>query len=685
MPPLLPRASDGTPPTPPHADGSGFFQYHGIWAPGVRAFRHMRFMSKAAIISLAFMLPLLALVGWLLMANFNNTMQERKDATRQHVEVAHGVLAWAHAQEQAGTLTREQAQEQALRLIEQLRYERQEYFWINDMQPRMVMHPFKPELNGQDVSGFKDPNGLALFNAFVDMVRSNGKGFVPYKWPKPGSDVPVDKVSYVLGFAPWGWVIGSGMYVDDVQQVLLRRMAWAGSCVLITLAVAGYLFLSFYRVMDGGLRETRRHLRAMTDGDLTTSPEPWGSDEAADLMVELHKMQDALRNMVWRVRRSGDEIVHTATEIASGAMDLSRRTEAAAASLEESAASMEEIASTVNNSTEHVQEASQRARHNAEMATDGGRVMQEVVQTMEGIRTSSAKIAEIIATIDGIAFQTNLLALNAAVEAARAGEQGRGFAVVATEVRNLAGLSAAAAREIKTLIGSSVEQIASGAQVVRKAGATIEDIVASSQQVNQLLGEIATGAREQNQGISQIGQSVQQLDQMTQQNAALVEQTAAASAAMQEQAHTLAVEVAHFKMPAHVDERMAQHDARLALEEHENFDFDQAIEAHRKWKVRLRQAIANHEQLDADTICRDDRCPLGQWLHGDGGKRWGTRPLFTQLLQKHAAFHQSAGSVARKINAGQYTDAGQLIGAGSEFAQVSLEVTTLLASAKRSL
>ena len=406
MPPLLPRASDGTPPTPPHADGSGFFQYHGIWAPGVRAFRHMRFMSKAAIISLAFMLPLLALVGWLLMANFNNTMQERKDATRQHVEVAHGVLAWAHAQEQAGTLTREQAQEQALRLIEQLRYERQEYFWINDMHPRMVMHPFKPELNGQDVSGFKDPNGLALFNAFVDMVRSNGKGFVPYKWPKPGSDVPVDKVSYVLGFAPWGWVIGSGMYVDDVHQILLRRLAWVGLCVLITLAVAGYLFLSFYRVMDGGLRETRRHLRAMTDGDLTTSPEPWGSDEAADLMVELHKMQDALRNMVWRVRRSGDEIVHTATEIASGAMDLSRRTEAAAASLEESAASMEEIASTVNNSTEHVQEASQRARHNAEMATDGGRVMQEVVQTMEGIRASSAKIAEIIATIDGIAFQT---------------------------------------------------------------------------------------------------------------------------------------------------------------------------------------------------------------------------------------------------------------------------------------
>jgi len=187
------------------------------------------------------------------------------------------------------------------------------------------------------------------------------------------------------------------------------------------------------------------------------------------------------------------------------------------------------------------------AQHNAQVATEGGRIMQEVVHTMEDIQTSSAKIGEITATIDSIAFQTNILALNAAVEAARAGEQGRGFAVVASEVRSLAGRSAAAAKEISGLIGASVEQVRSGTHIVRKAGATINDIVASSERVNQLLGEVASGAREQNQGVAQIGEAVQQLDQMTQQNAALVEETAAAASAMREQAHTLAQEVRAFK------------------------------------------------------------------------------------------------------------------------------------------
>ena len=493
---------------------------------------------------------------------------------------------------------------------------------------------------------------------------------------------PVEKISYVQGFEPWGWVIGSGAYVGDVRETFMRQLQVAGVGAFLTLLVAGYLFLSFYRVMDGGLKETRRHLHAMAEGDLTTSPAPWGHDEAAQLMTDLHVMQDSLRSMVLRVRQSSDDIVHSASEIASSAQDLSRRTENAASNLEKSAASMEEITATAHSGAQNTQEASQMASHNAEVAADGGRVMSEVVSTMEGIRTSSAQIGDIVATIDGIAFQTNILALNAAVEAARAGEQGRGFAVVASEVRSLAGRSAAAAKEIKTLIDASIQQVASGAGVVRKAGATIEDIVASSQRVNQLLGEVATGAHEQNQGISQIGEAVQELDHMTQQNAALVEETAAAALAMQNQARHLVEDVARFKLPAHV-KLMAlgptgQDDAPAA-----GFNFDQAIEAHRQWKVRLRSAIAKKDQLDADTICRDDQCPLGKWLHGDGGQRWSQKPLFTQLLAKHADFHQSAGSVARKINAGQYADAENLIGSGSHFADISLEVTTLLSTAKR--
>ena len=542
--------------TPAHSDphavhgATGYFAHHGIWAPGVRLFRQMRFAAKALIISLAFTLPLLALLGWQMQAQYDQGLQARMDATRQHVEVAHGLIVWAHAQEAGGKLTREEAQALALRALAPLRYDSKEYFWVNDMQPRVLMHPIKPELNGKDVSDLKDPNGLALFKAFVAEVQRNGKGFVAYQWPKPGQDQPVDKVSYVMGYAPWGWVVGSGVYTGDLRTAALQQAGWDAGVVLTALLVAGYLFLCFYRVMDGGLRETRRHLRAMTAGDLTTSPAPWGRDEAAQLMVELGAMQTSLRSMVMRVRRSSEEIVHSSSEIASGALDLSARTEQAAANLEESAAAMEEMASTVKSTAEHTQEASQVARQNAETAAGGGRVMQDVVATMDGIRSASARIGEIIGTIDGIAFQTNILALNAAVEAARAGEQGRGFAVVASEVRTLARRSAEAAREIKNLIGNSVQQVETGTGIVRQAGATIAVIVTSSQRVDHLLGEVATGAREQSLGVGQIGQAVQELDRMTQQNAALVEQTAAAATAMRDQALALAAEVARFKMPA---------------------------------------------------------------------------------------------------------------------------------------
>ena len=660
------------------ADRSGFFAHHGVWAPGVRLFRNLQFASKAVIISLAFVLPLLGLLGWQLKTGADEAMQSRMNATRQHVEVAHGVLKWAHAQETAGKLSREQAQQTARSMLAGMRYEGNEYFWVNDMHPRMVMHPIKPELDGKELGAMKDPNGFALFNAFVEKVRKDGKGFVNYQWPKPGNEKPVDKMSYVTGFEPWGWVLGSGIYVDDVFAAVKKSALLDGGIVLASMALAAYLFLSFYRVMDGGLKETRRHLRAMTAGDLTTSPNPWGKDEASELMFELHEMQTSLRTMVLRVRRSSDEIVHSSSEIASGSMDLSSRTEMAAANLEQSAASMEEISSTVRNTSDATAEASRVAGHNAEVATAGGRVMSEVVTTMENIRSSSGKIGEIVGTIDGIAFQTNLLALNAAVEAARAGEQGRGFAVVAAEVRTLAQRSASAAREIKNLIGDSISQVEAGTGIVRKAGATIEDIVNSSQRVNELLGEVATGAREQSTGVSQIGQAVQELDRMTQQNAALVEQTAAASTAMRDQAQALAGEVARFKLPD---------GAALVLEApvttHADFNFDTAIAAHREWKVKLRKAIADKEKLDAEKICRDDQCPLGKWVHGPGGERWSNKPVFVDLMTRHAEFHQTAGAVARKINAGQYSDAERLIGSGSDFARVSTEVTTILTRAKR--
>jgi methyl-accepting chemotaxis protein len=334
-----------------------------------------------------------------------------------------------------------------------------------------------------------------------------------------------------------------------VREITRQRMAvWA--MLAVSLGLATYMFVAFARVMQGGLGEVRRHLSAMTEGDLTTSPRPWGQDEAAQLMLELRKMQDSLRTMVLRVRRSSDDIVQSSGDIAHAAGDLSVRTEQAAANLQQSAASMEQLASTVQATTDHTAEAARIARQSAQKAGEGGEQMSEVTTTMEAIRTASGRINDITATIDALAFQTNILALNAAVEAARAGAQGRGFAVVANEVRTLAQRSAEAAREIKGLIDRSNRQVEQGAATVRKAGSTISEIVNTARRVDELLAEVSSGAQEQSQGVVQVGQAVQELDRMTQQNAAMVQQTTTAAQGMSDQAATLAREVARFRLPA---------------------------------------------------------------------------------------------------------------------------------------
>lgn len=240
--------------TPSSQPLSEFFTHHGVWAPGVRLFRNLGFPAKASIITLAFLLPLLGMLGWQLKSAADAAWQARQAATRDHVDIAYGMLEWAHAQEKSGALTREQAQAAAQQAVAKLRYGGgKEYFWINDMQPRMVMHPIKPELDGKDLSTMADPNGLLLFNAFVDVVKRQGQGFVAYQWPRPGSERPVDKLSFVRGFEPWGWVVGSGIYVDDLHESFVAGAVLHGLIASASVLLAGYLFFSFYRVMDGVL------------------------------------------------------------------------------------------------------------------------------------------------------------------------------------------------------------------------------------------------------------------------------------------------------------------------------------------------------------------------------------------------------------------------------------------------
>ena len=339
-----------------------------------------------------------------------------------------------------------------------------------------------------------------------------------------------------------------GVISQRVKAMRAKSLAIT-SVLVVGLLFAAYLFFSFYLVSGGGLTLISRHLREVSEGDLRRFPsQPLGNDEPAKVLLDLRVAYDSLHMLIRKVRHSARALHGASGEITAASMELSARTEAAAANLEEQAAAMEEIGSTVGATADRAQMATSFATDNAHVAEKGGKVFDEVVLTMREIHTSSSKINDIIGVIDGIAFQTNILALNAAVEAARAGESGRGFAVVASEVRSLAGRSADAAREIKTLIAASVEKVQNGTRVVEEAGATMREVVTNASQINQFLSEISIACREQSLGVAEVGRAIQELDKGTQQNSALVEETASAAAALTSQADILQDEIANFRV-----------------------------------------------------------------------------------------------------------------------------------------
>jgi len=318
---------------------------------------------------------------------------------------------------------------------------------------------------------------------------------------------------------------------------------------MLFFALTLYLMLAFYKVMRGGLALVSQHLNELAGGDLRNRPiNPRGKDEPALLILDLHKVYDSMHELVRRVRHSARELAMTSAEVSRASNDLSQRTEDAASNLGQQASAVGEIGDQAKQSAQRTMEAAVMAQGNAGVAEEGGVIIGSVIETMRNLQESSRRISDIIGTIDGIAFQTNILALNAAVEAARAGEQGRGFAVVATEVRALAGRSAAAAKEIKELITTSVDQITTGADVVERAGYTMSEIVANAKQINHFLSDIAGATSSQADRVDDIVSAISQLDAHTQQNAALVEETSASAESLSNQADKLTNEIARFKV-----------------------------------------------------------------------------------------------------------------------------------------
>jgi methyl-accepting chemotaxis protein-2 (aspartate sensor receptor) len=412
------------------------------------------------------------------------------------------------------------------------------YFYVLNAAPgknygSLVVHPGK---EGENILGSRDSAG----REFVREMLETKEGMTSYPWQNPGDAAPRTRVVAYSLFKDWNWLVAGGTYEDEIVHEaasLRNRAILSGTLALAIFALILHAVMK--RTVTRPLTAARDAAVRMAQGDLTVTLNAARRDEIGRLAAAMNEIGKGLSNVVGQVRSGAEQIANAAGEISSGNLDLCSRTEQQAATLAATANSMQELTETVRRNAGDAHQANQLAVNTSMVAEEGGRMVSQVIERMEAIKTSSGRIADIIGVIDGIAFQTNILALNAAVEAARAGEQGRGFAVVASEVRNLAQRSAAAAKEIKTLIQASGAEVDAGSRLVQDAGTTMAEVLNSAGQVTGIMARISAASTEQTGGIEHINRSIGEMDQVTQHNAALVEEASAAAQAMQEQAEQL--------------------------------------------------------------------------------------------------------------------------------------------------
>ena len=437
------------------------------------------------------------------------------------------------------------------------------YFYVLSATPgktygELLVHPTR---EGDNILDSRSADG----RAFVKEILEKKTGLIAYDWQNPGETAMREKIVAFTWFKDWNWVVAGGTYRDEITQEASRLRNQYILFGLVALSVFAAILYAFVRAsITRPLAEARDAAARIADGDLTVRIERRRNDEIGLLADAMNGISSKLSTVVGQVREGAEQIASASNEISTGNLDLCARTERQAGSLATTSSSMSELTETVRQNAEHARQANTLALTASNIAQKGGSMVAQVVETMESINQASNKISDITGVIDGIAFQTNILALNAAVEAARAGEQGRGFAVVASEVRNLAQRSAAAAREIKTLIAASSSEVDNGRELVSKAGATMTEVLASVERVTTIMADITAASQEQSSGIEQVNRAIGEMDETTQHNAALVEEASAAAQAMQDQAAELARAVRLFRL----DEGVAALEApanRLAL------------------------------------------------------------------------------------------------------------------------
>ncbi|MEQ1630437.1 MAG: methyl-accepting chemotaxis protein [Gallionella sp.] len=538
--------------------------------------RTITIKTKLSLVILIVMLGLLAISAFALYNERANLLKDRQTKTRHVVDTAYGVLTYQYSLQSKGLLSEEQAKIIALDAIKALRYDDKEYFWINDLTPTVLMHPIKPALDGKDVTDLKDPNGKHLFVEFANVVKKDGAGFVSYLWPKPGFDQPVEKISYVKGFAPWGWVIGSGIYLDDIDAIFWNSTKWMMGIIAALMVVIYILLQMVIRSVTNPLSDIQHAIqRIQSTKDLSQRVQLTRNDEIGHIANSFNQMVESFQQIIHQVISGAHEVQKSSEHLneVSGRVLLSSNTQSAEAT---------SVASVTEKMLNSIGQVSNNTRQTYSIAQESGALSIQGEQTVNDAAAEMSKIADavnqssgsinqlgeeskqisaIVQTIKEIADQTNLLALNAAIEAARAGEQGRGFAVVADEVRKLAERTSKATVEISSMIDriqsetreavdgmrEGSERVSGGVEKAHQAGKSMVTIRQGAQQVLDSVNEITAALQEQSDAGGQVAQGVESIARMADENCSAVSEIAATAERLAQMANTLQESVNQFK------------------------------------------------------------------------------------------------------------------------------------------
>jgi methyl-accepting chemotaxis protein len=543
--------------------------------PSLRSFSiFQRFSLLIAIVGFG----LIALSVASLTHQYSSLKNEQYLKTQNVVETAYSIIEHFYDLEQNNTLTQQQAQSQALNAIRALRYDKTNYFWINNYQPKMVMHPIKPALEGKDLTNNKDPDGKALFVDMVNIVKRSGEGFIPYKWPKPGKEKPVEKIAFVKGFNQWQWIIGSGVYLDSIDEAFSEQRNLI--VVSATIMIIAVILLSYF-IGKSILIPTRLAADMMKDisqgeGDLTRTLNESGNDEISELSHSFNLFVLKMRESLVHVSQSANDVSEHAHTVDDSSRTSHSFIELQNDSSTQVAAAMEQMTHQIHDVSRNAEAAEQAAKDAAQNASTGKNVVAQTITAIETLSSNietvsrvtedlaneSHNIGSVLDVIRSISEQTNLLALNAAIEAARAGEHGRGFAVVADEVRTLASRTGQSTDEIQTMITKLQEGAKAAVEAVKSSQALSVSTVDQASSANTSLNEIerlvsiitemnsqiARATEQQTQAADEVNLRINELSQSTEQSLNNTKQLTDASDNLKQSSQELSSVVNRFKL-----------------------------------------------------------------------------------------------------------------------------------------